>query len=108
MLGRLVVVPYYPLSDAMMAEIVRLQLGRIQKRVSSNHGIPFEYGDDVVELIVSRCTEAESGGRVVDAILTNTVLPRVSLEYLERLSTGQALKAVRLAVKDGDFDYRFE
>ena len=45
---------------------------------------------------------------MIDAILTNTVLPRVSLEYLERLSTGQALKAVRLAVKDGDFDYRFE
>jgi type VI secretion system protein VasG len=108
LLGRLVVVPYYPLSDAMMAEIVRLQLGRIQKRVGANHGIPFEYGDDVVELIVSRCTEAESGGRVVDAILTNTVLPRVSLEYLERLSSGQALKAVRLAVKDGDFEYRFE
>jgi type VI secretion system protein VasG len=108
LLGRLVVVPYYPLSDAIMADIVRLQLGRIQKRVGANHGIPFDYGDDVVELIVSRCTEAESGGRVVDAILTNTVLPRVSREYLERLSTGAALKAVRLAVKDGDFDYRFE
>jgi type VI secretion system protein VasG len=108
LLGRLVVVPYYPLSDAIMADIVRLQLGRIQKRVTANHGIPFEYGDDVVKLIVSRCTEAESGGRVVDAILTNTVLPRVSLEYLERLSTGAALKAVRLAVKDGDFDYRFD
>jgi type VI secretion system protein VasG len=108
LLGRLVVVPYYPLSDAMMAEIVRLQLGRIQKRVAANHGIPFEYGEDVVKLIVSRCTEAESGGRVVDAILTNTVLPRVSLEYLERLRSGAALKAVRLAVRDGDFEYRFE
>jgi len=108
LLGRLVVVPYYPLSDAMMAAIVRLQLGRIGKRVAENHGIPFEYGDDVVQLVVSRCTEAESGGRVVDAILTNTVLPRISLEYLQRLSSGGALKAVRLAVKDGDFDYRFE
>src|ERR1035438_962806 len=80
----------------MMGNIVRLQLGRIRKRVAANHGIPFEYGDDVVKLIVSRCTEAESGGRVVDAILTNTVLPRVSLEYLQRLSNGEALKAVRL------------
>ena len=108
LLGRLVVVPYYPLSDEMMGNIVRLQLGRIRKRVADNHGIPFEYGDDVVKLVVSRCTEAESGGRVIDAILTNTVLPRVSLEYLRRLSNGQALKAVRLGVKDGDFDYCFE
>ncbi|HEV7575714.1 MAG TPA: type VI secretion system ATPase TssH [Caldimonas sp.] len=108
LLGRLVVVPYYPLSDEMMGNIVRLQLGRIKKRVAANHGIPFEYGDDVVKLIVSRCTEAESGGRVVDAILTNTVLPRVSLEYLQRLSNGEALKAVRLAVKDGEFEYGFE
>ena len=108
LLGRLVVVPYYPLSDAMMGDIVRLQLGRIKQRVAANHGIPFEYGDDVVRLIVSRCTEAESGGRVVDAILTNTVLPRVSLEYLQRLSSGESLKAVRLAVKDGEFEYGFD
>jgi type VI secretion system protein VasG len=108
LLGRLVVVPYYPLSDEMMGEIVRLQLGRIRKRVAANHGIPFEYGDDVVKLIVSRCTEAESGGRVVDAILTNTVLPRISLEYLQRLSNGEALKAVRLAAKDGEFEYGFD
>ena len=108
LLGRLVVVPYVPLSDRMMADIVRLQLGRIRKRVEANHGIPFEYGDDVVDLIVSRCTESESGGRVVDAILTNTVLPRISLEYLQRLSGGEALKAVRLSVRDGDFSYGFE
>src|SRR6185436_12362336 len=108
LLGRLVVVPYYPLSDEMMGDIVRLQLGRIRKRVAANHGIPFEYGDDVVTLVVSRCTEAESGGRVIDAILTNTVLPRISLEYLQRLSTGQALKVVRLSVQDGDFVYGFD
>ncbi|MEO6594992.1 MAG: type VI secretion system ATPase TssH, partial [Planctomycetota bacterium] len=108
LLGRLVVVPYYPLSDEMMGNIVRLQLGRIKKRVAANHGIPFEYGDDVVKLIVSRCTEAESGGRVVDAILTNTVLPRISLEYLQRLSNGEALKAVRLAAKGGEFEYGFD
>ena len=108
LLGRLVVIPYYPLCDEMLAEIVRLQLGRIEKRVGAQPRIPFDYDDDVVKLIVSRCTEVESGGRMIDAILTNTVLPRVSLEYLERLSSGQALKAVRLAVKDGDFEYRFE
>lgn len=108
LLGRLVVVPYYPLSDEMMGNIVRLQLGRIGKRVADNHGIPFEYGDDVVQLVVSRCTEAESGGRVVDAILTNTVLPHISREYLQRLTAGQALKGVRLSVQDGDFAYGFD
>jgi type VI secretion system protein VasG len=107
LLGRLVTVPYYPLSDEMMGNIVRLQLGRIRRRVEENHGIPFEYGDDVVKLVVSRCTEAESGGRVVDAILTNTVLPRISMEYLGRLSAGESLKAIRLGVEDGDFTYEF-
>ncbi|MDP9045802.1 MAG: AAA family ATPase, partial [Pseudomonadota bacterium] len=108
LLGRLVVVPYYPLSDAMMGDIVRLQLGRVRSRVALNHGIPFDYGDDVVDLVVSRCTEAESGGRVIDSILTNTVLPRVSLEYLTRLASGQALRSIALGVDNGDFSYRFE
>ena len=108
LLGRLVVIPYYPLSDEVMANIVRLQLGRIRKRLMINHGIPFEYGEDVVKLVVSRCTEAESGGRVIDAILTNTVLPRISIEYLNRLTTGAPLKSVSLAVKGSDFDYGFE
>jgi type VI secretion system protein VasG len=108
LLGRLVVIPYYPLSDEMMGQIVRLQLGRIAKRVKANHGIPFEYGEDVVKLIVSRCTEAESGGRIVDSILTNTVLPRVSREYLERLTAGTSMRAVRLSVDGGDFAYAFD
>jgi type VI secretion system protein VasG len=76
--------------------------------VTANHGIPFEYGDDVVELVVSRCTEAESGGRVVDAILTNTVLPRISREYLQRLAAGEALRTVRLGVSEGEFSYGFD
>jgi type VI secretion system protein VasG len=108
LLGRLVVVPYYPLSDEMMGNIVRLQLDRIGKRVTANHGIPFEYSDDVVGLVVSRCTEAESGGRIVDAILTNTVLPRISREYLQRLAAGEALKTVRLGVSEGEFSYGFD
>ena len=68
-------IPYYPLSDEMLANITRLQLGRIVKRVSDHHKIPFTYDDEAVKLIVSRCTEVESGGRMIDAILTNTVLP---------------------------------
>jgi len=108
LLGRLVVIPYYPLSDEMMASIVRLQLGRIQRRVKDNHKIPLEYSDDVVKLIVSRCTELESGGRMIDAILTNTVLPRISLEFLTRLVEGKPVSRVTLSVGDGDFQYAFD
>ena len=106
--GRLVVIPYYPLSDEMLGQIVRLQLDRIKKRVAENHKIPFEYSDDAVKLIVHRCNNAESGGRIIDSILTNTVLPKVSIEYLTRASEGSELKAVRLGVADDEFTYAFE
>ncbi|WP_423600260.1 type VI secretion system ATPase TssH [Roseateles sp. MS654] len=108
LLGRLVTIPYYPLSEEMLGQIVRLQLGRIQKRVGENLGVPLSFGDDVVKLIISRCNEVESGGRVVDAILTNTVLPRISREYLTRLTNGQTISRVALTVKDGDFEYGFD
>ena len=107
LLGRLVTIPYFPLSDEMMGAIVRLQLGRIKKRVMENHKIPLEFGEDVIKLVVSRCTEAESGGRIIDAILTNTVLPRISVEYLQRLKDGAGLGSIRLGVQDGDFSYTF-
>ena len=108
LLGRLVVIPYYPLSDEMLGQIVRLQLNRIKKRVAENHKIPFEYSDDAVKLIVKRCNNAESGGRIIDSILTNTVLPKVSIEYLSRAAEGTELKAVRLGVAEDDFTYAFE
>jgi type VI secretion system protein VasG len=108
LLGRLVVIPYYPLSDDMLGNIVRLQLNRIAKRVTEHHKIPFTYGDEAVKLIVSRCTEVESGGRMIDAILTNTVLPAVSREFLTRTMAGQGLNGVRLGVANNDFDYQFD
>jgi type VI secretion system protein VasG len=108
LLGRLVVIPYYPLSDAILANIVRLQLGRIATRVTEHHGIPFSYDEEAVKLVVSRCTEVESGGRMIDAILTNTVLPAISREFLTRTMAGGTLSGVRLAVANGDFEYRFE
>ena len=108
LLGRLVTIPYYPLSDEVLAGIVRLQLRRIQKRVQDNHGVPLEYGDDLVRHIIGRCTETESGGRAIDAILTNTVLPRISVEFLQRLASGEPLHRVRLGVEHGDFAYGFE
>jgi type VI secretion system protein VasG len=108
LLGRLVVIPYYPLSDEVLGQIVRLQLGRIAKRVKEHHKIPFSYDDDAVKLIVSRCTEVESGGRMIDAILTNTVLPEISHEFLARTMAGTALNGVRLGAAGGDFHYQYE
>jgi len=107
LLGRLVTIPYYPLSPDMMGKIVRLQLNRIKKRVEENHRIPFNYSDDAVSLIVKRCDNPEAGGRIIDAILTNTVLPKVSIEYLGRMSRGEELKGITLGAADGDFTYTF-
>jgi len=108
LLGRLVVIPYYPLSDATLVAIIRLQLDRIGKRIAENHKVAFRYDDGVVALIASRCREVESGARVVDAILTNTLLPRISQEFLNRLSEGTPIGGVALAVEDGDFAYGFD
>jgi type VI secretion system protein VasG len=108
LLGRIVSIPYYPLSPEMMGKIVRLQLGRIKKRVLANHGVPFEFSDAVVNLVVSRCQDPEAGGRAIDAILTNTVLPTISVEYLQRLAAGGEIKRVALDVKDSEFTYAFD
>jgi type VI secretion system protein VasG len=92
----------------MLSNIVRLQLGRIARRVVEHHEVPFNYDDAAVKLIVSRCTEVESGGRMIDAILTNTVLPAISREFLLRTMAGSPVNGVRLAVAEGDFAYQFE
>jgi type VI secretion system protein VasG len=108
LLGRIVTIPYYPLSDAMIGNIVRLQLDRIVRRIAAAHRIPLSYDDAVVKLIVSRCTELESGGRMIDAILTNTLLPRVSREILTRTMEGNPVTKVAVTAPAGDFEYAFD
>ena len=107
LLGRLVAIPYYPLSDEMLGKIVKLQLNRIKKRVEARYKIPFEYGDDVVNLVVSRCTESESGGRMIDAILTNTMLPDISREFLTRMMEGKPIERVSVGTAEVGFRYEF-
>lgn len=107
LLGRLVTIPYYPLSDAMLKAITRLQLGRIKTRIESTHKVPFDYDEAVVDLVVSRCTESESGGRQIDAILTNGMLPDMSREFLTRMMEGKPLAGVRISVADNDLTYSF-
>ena len=108
LLGRLVTIPYYPLSPYMIAEISKLQLNKIKKRVNESHGKPFEYSDAVVDEIVNRCQELESGGRMIDAIVTNTMLPDISAEFLRRMMEGGDIEKVAIDVKDGEFVYAFE
>ncbi|HET6913109.1 MAG TPA: type VI secretion system ATPase TssH [Rhodanobacteraceae bacterium] len=107
LLGRLVTIPYYPLSEKMLGEIVKLQLNRIKKRIEARYKIPFDYDEDVVKLVVSRCTESESGGRMIDAILTNTMLPDVSREFLNRMIEGRPVAGVKVGAKDAGFSYEF-
>ncbi len=107
LLGRLVAIPYYPLSDEMLGKIIKLQLGRIKKRVEARYKIPFNCTDAVVQLVVSRCTEGESGGRMIDAILTNTMLPDISREFLNRMMQGKEMGGVTVDVSNGEFVYEF-
>ena len=108
LLGRLIVIPYYPLSDTMIARIIRLQLGRIATRITEHHGVPFTFEEAVVDLIGSRCTEPESGGRMIDAILTNTMLPAISAAFLQRVLDGEKIARVHVTVENGEFGYSFD
>ncbi|HBC83584.1 MAG TPA: type VI secretion system ATPase TssH, partial [Escherichia sp.] len=107
LLGRLLVVPYYPLSDDMLGQIVRLQLKRIQRRLEENHGIHSEFDDSVVEQIVQRCTEVESGGRMVDAILTNTLLPQMSQILLTASRSDEQYQRLHVTCEQGEFHCQF-
>nr|MBX2880430.1 AAA family ATPase [Granulosicoccus sp.] len=109
LLGRLVVIPYYPLNDEMVGAIARLQLGRIEKRIKENHDIVFSYDDDVIALIAQRCNELDSGGRMIDSILTNTMLPVISQELLERqFSDGEQIGRITVTVADSEFQYSMD
>jgi len=108
-LGRMTIVPYYPLGDDVMKSIIRLQLGRIGKRLKENHRAEFVVDDGVVDAIRNRCREVESGARNVDHILTGTLLPEISREFLARMAAGQPISSVRVSVNgDGQFAYQIQ
>jgi type VI secretion system protein VasG len=107
-LGRVTLVPYYPLADDVMRQIVVLQLGRIARRVMENHRAKLVYGAELVAAIAGRCTEVESGARNVDHILTRTLLPEMAAEFLSRMAEGQSIQSVKVALNpDGSFRYEF-
>lgn len=107
LIGRTVTLPYWPLSGTMLGGIVRIQLDRIKRRIAGNHKITFAYGDDVVEYIVSKCTDADSGGRMIDNILTNTMLPDMSIALLERQMGGNPVASIAVSASESGFQYNF-
>ncbi|MBD3848265.1 type VI secretion system ATPase TssH [Bosea sp. SSUT16] len=106
LIGRLVTIPYYPLSSDMLAGIVRLQLGRIGKRLSENHKAAFAYDDAVVEHIVGQCNDPDSGGRMIDNIITNSMLPALSRAILNLQLEKKPLTEAKVSVAEGQFAYQ--
>jgi type VI secretion system protein VasG len=105
-LGRLKVVPYYPISDDVLAEIIDLKLERIRRRIESNHKAVFEWDESLVDAVLARCTEVDSGARNVDHILNGTLLPEVAQQVLERIANGAAIERIAVRASEaGEFEY---
>ncbi|HKW48150.1 MAG TPA: type VI secretion system ATPase TssH [Gemmatimonadaceae bacterium] len=108
-LGRMVIIPYFPVRDENLKKIVRLKLGKIQRRIEQTHHVRFSFDEKMVDTVAARCTEVESGARNVDNILTNTLLPEVSVRILEQLASGDEILAISVGVTDdGAFAYRVD
>jgi type VI secretion system protein VasG len=106
LLGRLIVVPYYPIGDSALRKIIELKLDKIRQRLWESHHVPFTYSEDLLTEVSKRCTEVESGARNVDHILTGTLLPAISTELLARMAEGQKLTSVNVGVDEkGAFQY---
>ena len=108
-LGRLVVVPFYPIRDDILANIIRLKLDRIARRIQDNHQAGFAYDDALVAAVLARCTEVDSGARNVDAIVNGTLLPEIADSVLARLAEGAAITRIKVgATRAGKFKYAIE
>ena len=105
-LGRMQVVPFYPIPDEVLARIIELKLGRIRERIAAHHKADFSWNAGLVEAVLARCTEVDSGARNVDHILNGTLLPEIAAEVLGRMAEGEAVRQVRVTTgRKGDFRY---
>jgi type VI secretion system protein VasG len=105
-LGRMVVVPYFPVRDENLKQIVRLKMNKVRRRIGETHKVELAYGDDVINAVAERCTEVESGARNVDNILTNTLLPEISLHILGAMASGGGVGTITVGVAgDGALTY---
>lgn len=105
-LGRVSIIPYYPLSDDVLKKIIHLKLGKIGKRIQENYQATFSHSPELVDLIATRCTEVDTGARNVDSILTKTLLPELASEFLSRLADAKEIKKVHVSCNEaGSFSY---
>ncbi|RDU95047.1 type VI secretion system ATPase TssH [Trinickia dinghuensis] len=106
-LGRVKVVPYYPISDDVLVEIIELKLGRIRTRIADNHRAVFSWDESLVDAVLSRCTEVDSGARNVDHILNGTLLPELAQHVLGRIAQGERIERIAVrALESGEFEYK--
>ncbi|OCX66469.1 ClpV1 family T6SS ATPase [Thioclava sp. SK-1] len=101
LLGRIVSIPYVPLSKPVLAGIAKLKLGAVEKRLKSEHGAELVLADGVLEHIVAQCRDPDSGGRMIDNIITNSILPDLSRQILSRMVSGEKISRVTVAMDDG-------
>ena len=105
-LGRMVLIPYMPIRDENLKQIIRLKLGKIQRRIQENHKIDLAYDAALIDEVAKRCTEVESGARNVDNILTNTLLPDISRQLLSSMAAGEEVSRISVDIgADGAFVY---
>ncbi len=107
LMGRIVTIPYFPLGKEVLGGITRLKLGSVAKRLRESHGARMIYGDDVLAHIVDQCRDPDSGGRMIDNIITNSILPDLSRQVLNRMVSGEEMKEVSIVMKDGAITYDF-
>ncbi len=107
LLGRIVTIPYFPLGKDVLGGITKLKLGSVAKRLRESHGAKMVYGDDVLDHIVDQCRDPDSGGRMIDNIITNSILPDLSRQVLSRMVSGEDMKEVTIVMNDGKIDYNF-
>ena len=108
LLGRVVTIPYYPLSDRMIEAIAGHKLRSLARRLNEGYGAELVVGDGAMQVIKDRCTEIESGGRMIDAILTNTLMPELSRHILGYMLDGKSLRKVTVSGGAAGFEYLFE
>ena len=107
LLGRIVTIPYFPLGTEVLGGITKLKLGAVAKRLRDAHGAKLSYGPDVLAHIVDQCRDPDSGGRMIDNIITNSILPELSRQVLSRMVSGEKMTSVDVVIEDGAIGYRF-
>lgn len=104
-LGRMQIVPYYPLHDELLIRIIQHKLAKIIQRIQQQYAMQVTYNEDVLELLLSRCTEVDSGARNIDHILNASILPALATEILMAMSEEKLPKLIHIDVQQDEILY---